>query len=603
MATGSGTLGDSGAATTTKANDLLIGSNWVSTGTSGPGTGYTQRQISGWDGDILEDEIVSNTGAYHATAPLSSSGNWIMQLAAFKGTSSGPPAPTGLAATAASATQVNLSWTASPGATGYRVERCLTSSCTYSQIAAPTATSYSDAGVAPSTSYSYRVRASDSASNLSTYSTATSVQTPSGTPATTVNYNYDGPGRLKNAAFNDGTSVTYTLDPAGNRTNVTTAADTTPPSVPAGLAGTVVSAYQINLSWTASTDNLGGSGLAGYKIYRGGTQIATSPTNSFSDTTVTGSQTYSYAVAAYDGSGNTSAQSTAISLSTPDVTPPSVPSGLAASAPSSNLVNLSWSASTDNPGGSGVAGYIIYRRGAQIGTSTSTSYADSTVLGTTSYSYTVAAKDAAGNISAQSTAVSVTTPDTIAPSVPTGLTASTATANQVNLSWSASTDTGGSGLAGYKIYRGGAQIATSGATSTAYVDTAVIGSTTYSYTVAAYDNASNVSAQSTATSTTTPAWPPAPPQISASTLQATVNSYFTISWTSSPSATSYQLYETNLNVTPTTTTLVYTGSALSQQRTKGQGDWQYWANACNANGCSANSNSVTVTVCPTTGCP
>jgi chitinase len=65
-----------------------------------------------------------------------------------------------------------------------------------------------------------------------------------------------------------------------------TAADTTPPSTPTGLSATAVSPNQINLAWTASTDNVG---VAGYKIYRGGTQIATTAGTSYANTGLTAS--------------------------------------------------------------------------------------------------------------------------------------------------------------------------------------------------------------------------------------------------------------------------------------------------------------------------
>src|SRR5262245_21624285 len=93
--------------------------------------------------------------------------------------------------------------------------------------------------------------------------------------------------------------------------------------------------------------------------------------------------------------------------------------------------------------------------------------------------------------------------DNIAPSVPTGLTATAASCSQVNLACSASTDSGGSGLAGYKVFRNGVQVATTASTS--YSNTGLVGSTSYLYRVAAYDNAGNTSAQSTVASATTPA--------------------------------------------------------------------------------------------------
>src|ERR1041384_5153810 len=82
--------------------------------------------------------------------------------------------------------------------------------------------------------------------------------------------------------------------------------------------------------------------------------------------------------------------------------------------------------------------------------------------------------------------------DTTAPSVPTGLAATAASSSQINLSWGAATDNGGSGLAGYKNYSSGVQIGTS--TTTSYSSTGLSASTSYCYTVAAYDGVGNTSA-------------------------------------------------------------------------------------------------------------
>ncbi|MGB8592208.1 MAG: galactose oxidase-like domain-containing protein, partial [Candidatus Acidiferrales bacterium] len=87
-AAGSSTASSSGAITTTNANDLLFGANMVFTETTGPGSGFTSRVISP-DGDIAEDEIVTATGSYSATASLSPSAAWVMQLVAFKAAAAG----------------------------------------------------------------------------------------------------------------------------------------------------------------------------------------------------------------------------------------------------------------------------------------------------------------------------------------------------------------------------------------------------------------------------------------------------------------------------------------------------------------------------------
>lgn len=92
------------------------------------------------------------------------------------------------------------------------------------------------------------------------------------------------------------------------------------------------------------------------------------------------------------------------------------------------------------------------------------------------------------------------TGDSNAPTVPTALTATAVSTSQINLSWTASTDT--FGVAGYRIFRDLVFLATS--TVTTYSDTGLTASTTYSYTVSAFDAALNISAHSaTATATTT----------------------------------------------------------------------------------------------------
>jgi len=184
-------------------------------------------------------------------------------------------------------------------------------------------------------------------------------------------------------------------------------ADTQSPSVPAGLSAAAVSQTQVNLSWQPSTDNVA---TTGYQILRNGVQVATSASTAFSDTGLAAATTYSYAVVAVDAAGNISAPSSGVSATTlapPDTTPPSVPANLTASAQSSAAITLTWSASTDNVA---VVGYRIYRDGTQVGTTASTAYSDTALAASTSYTYQIAAYDAANNASTTSTAVSATTP-------------------------------------------------------------------------------------------------------------------------------------------------------------------------------------------------
>jgi chitodextrinase len=288
-----------------------------------------------------------------------------------------------------------------------------------------------------------------------------------------------------------------------------TGSDTTAPTVPTGLAAGTLTSTSATITWTASTD--ADSGVAGYDVYRGTTKVGSSTSTSFTETGLTPSTAYTYTVRARDVAGNVSAASAALTVTTravpTDTTAPSVPTGLKAGTIAQDSVTFTWTASTDEAGGSGLAGYDVYRGTTKVGSTTATSYTDTGLNPATAYSYTVRARDVAGNVSAASAALAVTTSgpttDTIAPSVPAGLTATTVTDTSVTLTWTASTDTGGSGLAGYDVYRGTAKVGSTSAAVTSYTDSGLTASTAYQYTVRAKDVAGNVSAASAALSVTT----------------------------------------------------------------------------------------------------
>jgi hypothetical protein len=105
---------------------------------------------------------------------------------------------------------------------------------------------------------------------------------------------------------------------------VVTTGDTTPPSVPQGLAASATSSSSVTLGWAASTDDVG---VTGYTVYRNGTAVGTTggaKATTYTDTTVAAATTYQYTVDAFDGSGNHSAKATVVSVTTP------IPSGVVA---------------------------------------------------------------------------------------------------------------------------------------------------------------------------------------------------------------------------------------------------------------------------------
>jgi uncharacterized delta-60 repeat protein len=198
----------------------------------------------------------------------------------------------------------------------------------------------------------------------------------------------------------------FDLSLARYRNNVASVTDTTPPTAPTNLSATFnTSTNAIDLSWTAATDNIG---VTGYRIFRDG---ETAPINTvtgatFSDNVQSG--THSYAVAAIDAAGNQSdlsnSASATVIVAPADVTPPTTPTNLAATV-NGNVIDLSWTVSTDDVG---VTGYRVFRDGGAtpISTVTGTTFSDSGQLGT--HSYAVAAIDAAGNQSGLSNSVIAT---------------------------------------------------------------------------------------------------------------------------------------------------------------------------------------------------
>jgi chitodextrinase len=289
-------------------------------------------------------------------------------------TGGGNPPPTTLAvsspaAGSVSATTAKITWTTNIPADS-QVEYGLTISYGTSSVLDPAmvmAHSVPLTALAPSTAYHFRVKSHDSSGDTATSNDVvlTTAAAPDTTPpsvsitapsagatlsgtitlsanasdnvgVTSVQFRVDGgnTGSALNAlpyslsfdthlvANGSHTFSAVAKDAAGNSApsagvSVTisnsTALDTMPPSVPSGLNAIAVSSSQINLSWTASTDNVG---VTGYKVFRGASQVGTASVNSFQDAGLAASTPFSYTVSAFDAAGNNSAQSASVSATT-----------------------------------------------------------------------------------------------------------------------------------------------------------------------------------------------------------------------------------------------------------------------------------------------
>jgi chitodextrinase len=213
--------------------------------------------------------------------------------------------------------------------------------------------------------------------------------------------------KLLSAVLTDGSGnrsscsniITIDYDPNGSGSN-----DTQAPEVPGNFVVNSATAASVTLGWTASTDNVG---VAGYRVYRGATEIGTTQQTTFTDTGRSPSTAYSYQVKAYDAAGNHSGAAT-VSVTTPaDNVAPSPPGSLHANV-GNGTVQLTWNAAADEVG---VSGYRIRRNGnpTPIATVSGLTHTDSGLSNGSAYNYDVRAIDAAGNESAPATITAIPT--------------------------------------------------------------------------------------------------------------------------------------------------------------------------------------------------
>lgn len=399
-----------------------------------------------------------------------------------------PTAPTTLSLTIVSGSQINLSWTDnSTNETGFRIERCSGASCSsFAEIATTgaNATSYSNTGLTPGTSYTYRVR-----------------------------------------AYNTGGTSAYT--------NVSSATTPTLPAAPTGLTATAASTSQINLTWVDNaTDETGFriercSGL-NCTSYAEITTVAANVT-SYPNTGLASGTYYSYRVRAYSAAGNSGYTNTATAV--PPVTGIDL-QVTAVSAPATGVTGEAASLSAtyvnvgDTPAGAFRVGFYLSTNNLITTTDT---YAGSCPVSsfaaggsaTCSISVTIPTSLSpgsyyAGAIADDQSAVSETNESnnalaagsatTITSNAPSSLTATGVSTSQINLVW---TDNS-SNEDGFKVESctgvscsSYTQIATVGPNVTTYSHTPLSAGTTYGYRVRAYSGSWGNSSYSNAASTTT----------------------------------------------------------------------------------------------------
>ncbi|MDN4165850.1 zinc-dependent metalloprotease family protein [Cytophagales bacterium LB-30] len=321
--------------------------------------------------------------------------------------------PTGLSASGVTSSSANLSWNSVSGAT-YDVQYRVVGTSTWTTVASAT-NSLSLSSLAASTNYEAQVR-SKCTSTSSAYSSSVNFTT------STVSITYCASNGNSTADEYIGRVQLNTINNAsgagtGGYSNFTAIST----NLSKGSAYTIT----VTPTWTGTVYNEGYAVFIDYNQDGDFTDAGeTVWTRSASKTTpVSGSFTVPAGALSGATRMRVSMRYNTIPTScgsfnygevedytvqiggTADTQAPTTPTSLSASGTTQTTTNLSWTASTDNVG---VTGYDVYRNGALLGSTTSTSYAVSGLTAATSYTFAVRAKDAAGNISTAAS-INVTT--------------------------------------------------------------------------------------------------------------------------------------------------------------------------------------------------
>nr|WP_246221558.1 fibronectin type III domain-containing protein [Phytoactinopolyspora mesophila] len=253
-----------------------------------------------------------------------------------------------------------------------------------------------------------------------------------------------------------------------------------PPTRPANLGVSERTGSSVVVTWHASTADLG---VEGYAVHVDGSRTDTVPGTSTTISGLRSGASYVISIAAIDGGGNVGAPAS-VTATTLDTEPPTTPSDLVVSAKEGEALTLTWSPSSDNVG---VTSYAVYVDGKRSRTASGTTATVGDLTPATTYRISVAAMDAAGNVSGKAS-TEATTEDTIAPTKPGDL-HGRSSITAVTLEWTRSTDN--VGVSGYAVYMDGRRAATTGSTTTTINN--LDGATTYTFSVAAFDAAGNYS--------------------------------------------------------------------------------------------------------------
>jgi fibronectin type 3 domain-containing protein len=444
-----------------------------------------------------------------------------------------PPAgPTSLTATPISNSQVQLNWTASTTSDTnivYNIFRSTTSGTEHNisntnmanMIATGvTGNSFTDVMLTPGTTYFYQVNATSQASGESALSNEASASVPTtGTSVQPIALNVGGlvgsNNFVQDTGFSGGATNAYPdkIDVSGVANPAPQAVyrserwapfTYTIPNLTPGAGFTV----RLHFAETAFS----GTGQRAFNVAINGTTVLANY-DIFGDAGAQFKATEKVFSATADSTGKITIAFTAGTNGAPHTNPslrgievipagcnaPTTPGSFTGTAASSSEIDLSWSAST-GPSCGGAITYNVTRNGTQIASGLSgTTFKDTGLAASTTYTYTVTAVNSAGSSAAASTSATTLAGCSV-PTTPTNFTAAAVSTSEIDLSWTASTGPSCGGAVTYNVTRNATQIST-GLSATSLKDTGLAASTTYNYTVAAV-NSVGASATASASATT-----------------------------------------------------------------------------------------------------
>lgn len=179
------------------------------------------------------------------------------------------------------------------------------------------------------------------------------------------------------------------------------------PNAPTSLSGAATSNNSITLQWNTATAPVNGT-VTNYLIFENGTQVGSTTNTYYTLNGLAPSTSYQFAVEAVDTAGSSPLSSSITIKTLAPMVMPNAPTSLSGIATSNSSVSLQWNAATV-PGNGTVTNYLIFENGAQVGSTTNTSFTLNGLSASTSYQFAVEAVDAAG-ASPLSAPVTIKTP-------------------------------------------------------------------------------------------------------------------------------------------------------------------------------------------------